>query len=71
MEISLKTKFNVGDTAFKYNPSTHKMEEYLVQSISIQVTNGQTFVGYHTKDSYSFTSEADLFASKEEFIAQL
>lgn len=71
MEINIKTKFNVGDTALRFNPSTNKLEEYAVNSIHIQVIGGKTSIGYHTKECYSYTLETDLFASKEEFIAQL
>lgn len=71
MEIKIKTKFNVGDTALRFNPSTNKLEEFVVNNITVQVYSEGTYIGYHTKDSYTYTKEADLFASKEEFIAQL
>ena len=71
MDIKLKTRFNVGDTAKKFNASTNKLEDFLVHSITVQVIGETTTIGYHTKESYSYTEEKNLFASKQEFINQL
>lgn len=72
MEISIKTKFNPGDTAYRFNPSTNKLEEYHVKKVYIITTSEETLsIGYFTDDSYDNTPEKDLFASKEEFINQL
>lgn len=71
MEIKITSKFNVGDTAYKFNPETSKLEEFHIKSISVHIhENMQTF-GYHSDERMSYTPERYLFASKEEFINQL
>ena len=72
MDITIKTKFNPGDTALKFNPGTNKLEEFHVKNVYIIIgTDGTPSIGYFTEDSYHNTPEKDLFSSKEEFINQL
>lgn len=72
MDITIKTKFNPGDTALKYNQSTHALEEFHIKSAYIYVgADGIPSIGYFTEDSYQNVSERDLVSSKEEFINQL
>ena len=72
MDITIKTKFNPGDTALQFNPCTNKLEEFYVNSVYILIgADGIPSIGYFTEDSYQNTPEKDLFTSKEEFINQL
>ena len=71
MELSINSKFKPGDTALRFNPSTNKLEEYCVKSLFIQVFEEYTAIGYNSTGDFSYMSEKDLFASKEEFINQL
>ena len=71
MDITLTSKFKLGDTALRFNPGTKKLEKYLVRSIHFQVYEDRISVGYHSSGDFSYAPEEDLFASKEEFINQL
>lgn len=72
MDITIKTKFNPGNTAIQFNPSTNKLEEFYVKTVYIIIgEDGIPSIGYFTEDSYKNTPEKDLFKSKEEFINQL
>ena len=72
MDITIKTKFNPGDAALKYNQSTHTLEEFYVKNVYIFIgEDGIPSIGYFTEHSYQNTLEEDLFTSKEEFISQL
>lgn len=72
MDITIKTKFNPGDTALQFNPETNKLEEFYVRAAYIYIGgDGIPSIGYFTEDSYQNTPEKDLFTSKEEFINQL
>lgn len=72
MDITIKTKFNPGDTALQFNPETNKLEEFYVRSAYIYIGDDRIpSIGYFTEDSYQNTPEKDLFTSKEEFINQL
>lgn len=72
MDITIKTKFNPGDTALQFNPGTNKLEEFYVKDVYIFIgADGIPSIGYFTEDSYQNTPEKDLFESKEEFINQL
>lgn len=72
MDITIKTKFNPGDTALRFNPGTNKLEEFHIRSAYIYIgADGIPSIGYFTEDSYQNTLEKDLFKSKEEFINKL
>lgn len=71
MEIKITSKFNVGDTAYKFNTETNKLEEFHIKSISVHIYENMQAFGYHSEEPMSYTAERYLFASKEEFINQL
>ena len=70
MEITFKTKFDLGDKAFYYSPSTRRIEEFNVEKIHFVVDGEETIITY-SSGSFDFKDEEDLFRSKEEFIDSL
>ena len=71
MLINITTKFNQGDKALKFNPSTNKLEEFVIAAVNVRVKDGKFAVSYRNEDIMMYTSEDQLFLSKEEFISQL
>lgn len=70
MEINIKTKFNVGDSLLYYNSATSKLEEFNVFFINVNAYADKTDV-FYLNELGTCKLEANLFASKDEFIAQL
>ena len=70
MEINIKTKFNVGDRLLFYNTDTSKLEEFNVFFINVNAYAEKTDVFYFNELG-TCKLETNLFASKDEFIAQL
>lgn len=70
MEINIKTKFNVGDSLLYFNPSTYKLEDFVVDRISCTVSEDKTEVFYFD-EAGTCRLEYRLFASKDEFIASI
>ena len=71
MLINITTKFSKGDKALKFNPSTNKLEEFVIEAVNVLVKDGKFAVSYRNENIMSYIAENQLFASKEEFIAQL
>ena len=72
MLVNVQTKFNIGDTAYKFNPATMKLEPVEISRVNIHVLkNKDLSVSYGATDIVGVFFEKELFASKEEFIAQL
>ena len=70
MEISLKAKYNVGDSLLYYSTVTSKLEEFKVRYVNFNVYADKTEIFYFNEIG-SCKLESNLFASKEEFINQL
>lgn len=72
MLVNVQTKFNIGDTAYKFNPRTMKLEPFEIKRICAFIDEEKGLsVSYTTSESYQYASEKELFVSKEEFIARL
>ena len=72
MLVNVTTKFNIGDTAYKFNPATTKLEPVEISRVSVHAHKDKDFsVSYGATDIVGIFFEKELFASKEEFIAQL
>ena len=69
--MTITTKFNVGDKAFTIDTKTMKVREFEVGSMSIYVHDGKPLVGYRAKDDgYSGDSydECFCFATENELL---
>lgn len=71
MLVNVQTKFNVGDTAYKFNYYTMKLEPFEIKRICVFVDEEKELSVSYSAEFYQYASEKDLFASKEEFITQL
>lgn len=70
MEVTIKTRWNIGDTAYRFNESTMKLEEFTIKSICASLSpEGDHFINYFSETGDA--PEYKLFASKEEFINNL
>lgn len=71
MEVTVKTRWNIGDTVYRFNESEMKMEDFTIKSICVSLDpEGNHFINYFNEKSKS-EQESRLFASKEEFINKL
>ena len=70
MEITLKTKYSVGDVLWRYNAVISKLEEFKVSFVNVNAYSNKTDVFYFN-ESGSCSQEQYLFTSKQEFIDQL
>lgn len=69
-EIIIKTKFEIGETAFRFNTSSYKLEEFVIHEIACYTSEKGTKVTYFNSE-YTGIQESQLFKSKEEFIESL
>jgi hypothetical protein len=53
-EITFKTKFELGDTALRYNPKTHKLEEFVIEKISYDICKDNIFLMYSNGSIFLF-----------------
>lgn len=74
--MTIKTKFEIGDTAYLYYYDNGKVEinSFIIDRIKIninesQFSNKETFINYYEND-YNGKSEKELF-TKEEIIEKL
>lgn len=65
-EITFKTKFELGETAFRFNPDTDKLEEFLIEKISFDITKDNVYLWYSNGSQLLLAQQ--LFGSKQEFI---
>lgn len=69
-EITVKTKFDLGESAFYYDSTEHKLKEHRIELVSFMVDATSVKIWYYNRDGVSF-SEDLLFRSKQEFIDSL
>lgn len=65
-EIKFETKFELGETAFRFNPRTNKLEEFVIEKISFDITKDNIYLMYGNGSQFFFAEQ--LFRSKQEFI---
>jgi hypothetical protein len=69
-EIIIKTKFEIGETAFRFNTSSYKLEEFVIYEIACYKGEKGTKVNYFNSE-YTCVQESQLFKSKEAFIESI
>ena len=70
MEISIKTKFDLGQTIVAFVGIKNKLIPFTVTRIDFGITKDGIDIWYHG-DEGIMAMECNCFLSKEEFIAQL
>lgn len=68
-EIKFETKFELGETAFTFNPRTNKLEEFVIEKITFDITKYNIYLMYGNGSQFLFAEQ--LFRSKQEFIEGL
>jgi hypothetical protein len=62
--MEIKTKFNIGDTAYFIEDG--KMKKFVVDSIKIYCASESTTLYYEPGDEYWSREESELFANRQE-----
>lgn len=70
MEISIKTKFDLGQTIVAFVGIKNKLIPFVVTRIDFGYTKDGVDIWYHGDDNI-MARECNCFSSREEFIAQL
>jgi hypothetical protein len=65
-EIKFETKFDLGETAFRFNPNNNKLEEFIIEKISFDITKDNIYLMYGNGSQFLLAEQ--LFRSKQEFI---
>lgn len=71
MEIKIKTKYELGQEVVAYNPLEHKLNEIKISEIQFEIDKNGTSVWYRDNSTQELFREANLFPSREAFIANL
>lgn len=70
-EITIKTKFDLGQSAVAFNSSTNKLQDIEISSISFNTDGITSNIWYIDKATSKLFMEKDVYTSREEFIEQL
>lgn len=71
MEITIKTKFDIGQTVITFNALQNKLQNIEIVEVQYDMDANGYHIWYRDKKTLGLFREQVLFTSREEFIAQL
>lgn len=71
MEITIKTKFDIGQTVITFNALQNKLRNIEIVEVQYDMDANGHHIWYRDKKTLGLFREQVLFTSREEFIAQL
>lgn len=71
MEITIKTKFELGQTAVAFDVFKNKLLDIEICEVQFDTDGINSKIWYRDKETRQLFKEQDVYTSREEFIAQL
>lgn len=71
MEMTITTKFNIGQKVVAFDSTTLKLKDFEISEIHFYADLKKTSTWYRDGKTRDIFKEADIFVSREEFINQL
>lgn len=71
MELTIETKFDLGQTAVAFNTSKNKLQYIEIIEVQFDTDGTNTDIWYRDKKTQSLFREQNVFPSREDFIAQI
>ena len=72
MKIEVTTRFNVGETVYRFDAAKMKLTEFTIKSVSATLIDQSGRAGITYLDvNYKGEDESRLYKSKDDFINQL
>ena len=69
-EITIKTKFNLGEVAYVYNSENCRLVEIHITQISFSTDGVSSIIMYHDGQGHCY-EESKVYKTKQEFIDKL